>query len=78
MSAWVMHYKDYPSWVLTSTIHLGFQMLLPLPLFELSPKVSFLIGEDELILVIDSYIHGRPYTLEQVEEINKTWNRFYE
>ena len=81
MQAWVMHYKDYPSWIRTSTIHLGFQMLLPLPLFELSPEVyvlSFLIEEDELILVVDAYIHPRPYTLEQVEEINKTWNKFYE
>ncbi len=81
MSAWVMHYKDYRNWVGTSTIHLGFQLLIPLPLFELSPKVyalHFLIEEDELILVVDAYMHHKPYTLEQVEEINKTWNKFYE
>lgn len=81
MQAWVMHYKDYPSWVCTSTMHLGFQTLLPLPLFELSPGayvLHFLIEDDELVLVVDSYIHPRPYTLEQVEEINKTWNKFYD
>ena len=81
MQAWVMHYKDYSSWVCTSTMHLGFQTLLPLPLFELSPGayvLHFLIEDDELVLVVDSYIHPRPYTLEQVEEINKIWNKFYD
>lgn len=81
MSAWVMHYKDYPNWIGTSTIHLGFQTIIPLPLFELSPRAyvfHFLIEDDELVLVVDSYIHPRPYTLEQVEQINKIWNKFYD
>ena len=81
MQAWVMYYKDYRNWVWTSTMHLGFQTIIPLPLFELSPKayvLHFLIEEDELVLIVDSYIHTIPYTLEQVEEINKTWNKFYE
>lgn len=81
MSAWVMYYKDYPSWICTSAVHLGFQVIIPLPLFELNPNsysLRFLIEENELVLVVDAYVHSRPYTLEQVEEINKTWNRFYE
>ena len=81
MQAWVMHNKDYQSWVCTSTMHFGFQVITPLPLFELNPPnadfLRFLIEEDELILVVDAYVHSRPYTLEQVEEINKTWNKFY-
>ena len=81
MHAWIMHYKDYPNWIWTSTIHFGFQVIIPLPLFELNPNahtLRFLIEENELILVVDAYVHPRPYTLEQIEEINKTWNRFYE
>lgn len=81
MSAWIMYYKDYPGWICTSTVHLGFQVIIPLPLFELNPNsysLRFLIEENELVLVVDAYVHSRPYTLEQVEEINKTWNRFYE
>lgn len=81
MSAWIMHYKDYSNWIGTSIIHLGFQIIMPLPLFELYPKtysLRSLIEENELILVVDAYVHPRPYTLEQVEEINKTWNKFYE
>lgn len=82
MSAWIMHCKDYSNWIGTSIIHLGFQIIIPLPLFELYPKTThslrFLIEENELILVVDAYVHPRPYTLEQVEEINKTWNKFYE
>lgn len=61
---------------------LDFKIIIPLPLFELYPKTThslrFLIEENELILVVDAYVHPRPYTLEQVEEINKTWNKFYE
>ena len=80
MSAWVMHNRDYSDWIWTSTMHFGFQITMPLPLFESNPNESFrfLIGEDELILVVDGYVHSKPYTLEQVKEINKTWNRFYE
>ena len=62
-------------------MHLGFQVIIPLPLFELNPNaftLKFLIEENELVLVVDAYVHNRPYTLEQVEEINKTWNKFYE
>lgn len=80
MHAWVMYYKDYPNWIWTSIIHFGFQTIIPLPLFELNPngRFGFLIEGNELIVVVDAYVHPRPYTLEQVEEINKTWNRFYE
>lgn len=37
-----------------------------------------MVEENELILVVDSYVHLKPFTLEQVEEINKTWDKFYE
>ena len=81
MQAWVMYFKDYRNWIWTSTMHFGFQVIIPLPLLELNPNsysIKFLIGENELVLVVDAYVHSRPYTLEQVEEINKTWNKFYE
>lgn len=80
MQAWVMHCKDYSNWEWTSTIHRWFQTILPLPLFELNPNghIGHSIEENELMLVVDGYVHSRPYTLEQVEEINKTWNKFYE
>ena len=79
MSAWIMYDRDYSNWIWTSTIHFGFQTIIPLPLFELNPNEHLrFIEEDELILVVDGYVHSRPYTLEQVEEINKTWNKFYE
>ena len=81
MQAWVMHYKDYSNWIGTSAVHSGFPIIISLPLFELNPSahsLRFLIKGDELVLVVDAYVHPRPYTLEQVEEINKTWNKFYD
>lgn len=81
MQAWVMYNRDYSNWIWTSVIHFGFQDIILLPLFDLTPKAyssRFLIEENDLILVVDTYIHPRPYTLEQVEEINKTWNKFYD
>jgi hypothetical protein len=60
-------------------MHFGFRRIIQLPLFELNPNEYLgLIRENELILVVDEYVHHRPYTLEQVEEINKTWNKFYD
>ena len=81
MHAWIMYDRDYSNWIWTSTIHFGFQDIIPLPLFDLNPNAytsGFLIDENDLILVVDRYIHTGPYTLEQIEEINKTWNKFYE
>lgn len=79
MYAWIMYARDYSNWVYTSTIHFGFRTIIPLPLFELNPNEYLgLIKENELILVVDGYEHPRPYTLEQVEEINKIWNKFYD
>ncbi len=74
-----MYTRDYSNWIGTSTMHFGFRRIIQLPLFELNPNEYLgLIRENELILVVDEYVHHRPYTLEQVEEINKTWNKFYD
>lgn len=81
MSAWVMQAKDYRKWTYTACYHAGYQVLIPLPLFELMPDVTYtsrLFGDNELIVVVDLVDNNRPFTLEQVKEINKTWNKFYE
>lgn len=80
MSAWIMRAKDYSKWDAVSKTHLGFRIIRELPLFDTSPIAItyWMVEEDELILVIDSYVHPAQYTLEQIEEINKTWNKFYE
>ena len=80
MSAWIMRAKDHSKWASVSKIHLGFQTIRELPLFDTNPIATmyWTIEENELILVIDSYVHSIPYTLEEIEEINKTWDKFYE
>ena len=80
MSAWVIQAKDYRKWIVLSKYHWGFQTIRELPLFEINTSdIPYGIVEDnELILVTDSYVHPTPYTLEQIEEINKTWDKFYE
>ena len=80
MSAWIMRAKDHSKWASVSKIHLGFQTIRELPLLDINPIAItyWMIEENELILVIDSYVHPTPYTLEEIEEINKTWDKFYE
>ena len=80
MSAWIMRAKDHSKWASVSKIHLGFQTIRELPLLDANPIAItyWMVEENELILVIDSYIHPTPYTLEQIKEINKTWDKFYE
>ncbi len=80
MSAWIMQAKDYPKWIKISTFRWGFQRIMELPLFDTNPisTIYWMVEENELILVVDSYVHLKPFTLEQVEEINKTWDKFYE
>lgn len=80
MSAWIMRAKDHSKWASVSKIHLGFQTIRELPLLDTNPiAITYWMAEEnELILVIDSYVHPAPYTLKQIEEINKTWNKFYE
>lgn len=77
MKAWVLRRKDYKL-----LCHCTNSVLYTyaLPLFDTNPplEIPFLMDEDELILVIDFIINEHSLTLEQVEEINKTWNRFYE
>ena len=80
MSAWVMQAKDHSKWASVSKIHLGFQTIRELPLLDANPIAItyWMVEENELILVIDSYVHPTPYTLEQIKEINKTWDKFYD
>ena len=80
MSAWIMQAKDHSKWAAVSKVHLGFQTIRELPLFDVNPIATtwWMAEEKDLILVIDSYVHPIPYTLEQIEEINKTWDKFYE
>jgi len=81
MSAWVMRVKDFNWWHRISNVHYGFEKMYILPLFNSYPinnKVYSYEDDNELILVVDGYIHYIPYSLEQIEEINKTWNKFYE
>lgn len=77
IKAWVLRRKDY---ILLSRCTNSNLNTYALPLFDINPplEIPFLIDEDELILVIDFIINEHSLTLEQVEEINKTWNRFYE
>ena len=79
MSAWVMRAKDFNWWYPTSNIQC--QLMTDLPLFSTDPDplflINFLYPRDELVLVVASDVKI-PFTLEQVEEINKTWNKFYE
>lgn len=90
MNAWVMYCKDYNAWISISDVHYGFQTIYQLPLFSINPSniayhtlFDFVLNcindnDNELILVVDRYVESYPFTLQQVEEINKTWNKFYE
>lgn len=93
LPAWVLKASDVEWFLPISTIHVGFVYSAKLPLFSITPFVMRLYRrchyeDDELILLIDGYelfksnvIFGfgimRGFTLEEVEEINKTWNKFY-
>ena len=92
ISAWVLKESDVEWFIPTSTIHIGFDYSTKLPLFSTTPLVRKYrkchYEDDELILLIDGYElleHNimfdveviRGFTLEEVEEINKTWNKFY-
>ena len=77
MKAWVLQRKDYSLLrYLTNSLLSTFE----LPLFDSNPipTASFLINDDELMLVAEVSTGTLSFTLEQVEEINKTWNKFYE
>ena len=82
MAAWVMHFEDYQWWYPTSDVHLGFDRIIQLPLFDTFPEIThwwrYSPTGEELILVVDIYVNPRPFTLKQVDDINKTWNLFYE
>lgn len=76
MNAWVLRCKDYS--ILRYNTN-RFLYTYELPLFDTdpSPEIPFLIDDDELILVMgDRITHS--FILEQIEEINKIWNKFYE
>lgn len=84
MSAWIMRVKDIknflPIWAKMKS-HVFFTP----PLFCTYPKdeyeyyMYFDTGcqPDELFVLIDESEIKLPLTLEQIEEINKTWNEFY-
>jgi hypothetical protein len=74
-----MQAKDYRKWIKISAFRWEYQMIMELPLFDINPiSITYWMAEEnELILVIDSYVHLKPFTLEQIEEINKTWDKFY-
>lgn len=76
MNAWVLRCKDFS---LLRYNTKGALYTYELPLFSTDPpsEVPFFIDDDELVLVMTS-INKRPLTLEQIEEINKIWNKFYE
>lgn len=78
MKAWVLRRKDYR--LLCNCTNSVLINTYALPLFDTNPplEIPFLMDDDELILVVDFITNEHSLTLEQVEEINKTWNRFYE
>lgn len=93
ISAWVLKESDVEWFLPTSAIHVGFVYSTKLPLFSTTPLIMKYrkchYEDDELILLIDGYERYeysivfeteliRGFTLEEVEEINKTWNKFYE
>lgn len=90
--AWVLKESDVEWFLPTSIIHIGFVYSTKLPLFSTMPLVMKYrkchYEDDELILLIDGYELFKKntmsgigvmfeLTLEEVEEINKTWNKFY-
>ena len=89
ISAWVLKESDVEWFLPTSTIHIGFVYSAKLPLFSTTPLIRKYrkchYEDDELILLIDVYEYVsfytgvmREFTLDEIEEINKTWNKFYE
>lgn len=76
MKAWVLRRKDYS---LLHHVTKSFVYIFELPLFDVNPipTTSFLINDDELMLIVEVSTGTLIFTLEQVEEINKTWNKFY-
>ncbi len=88
ISAWVLKASDVEWFLPTSTMHIGFVYSTKLPLFSTTPLViryrKCHYEDDELILLIDGYEYitfgtgaMSEFTLDEVEEINKTWNKFY-
>ena len=85
--AWVLKESDVEWFLPTSTIHIGFVYSTKLPLLSTTPLIRKYrkchYEDDELILLIDIHEYFSTevmceFTLEEVEEINKTWNKFYE
>jgi len=77
MSAWVMRWRDFNLFEYVNNIYVPAAFMLPL--FDIYPRCTDInFEDDQLILIIDAFTNLRPFTLEQIEEINKTWDKFYE
>lgn len=78
MKAWIMKWVDIISFERVTKVCIS--TVYTLPLFDTYPRSIDILDfeDDQLILIIDTFVNSRPFTLEQIEEINKTWNKFYE
>lgn len=78
MKAWVMRWRDLNLFERVNYVYISAVFMLPL--FDTYPRIEEVLNfkDDQLILIINTSVNPRPFTLEQVEEINKTWNKFYE
>lgn len=71
MSAWVMRWRDLNLFKHITNIY--FSTAFMLPLFDTYPRSTDMnFEDDQLILIVNAFANPRPFTLEQVEEINKT------
>jgi len=78
MKAWVMKWRDITLFEHVTKVY--FSTVFNLPLFDTCPRSTDILDfeDDQLILITDTLVNSRPFTLEQIEEINKTWDKFYE
>lgn len=84
LNAWVLKIRDLDLFLGISSLRYKGWMIYDLPLFSIDPYIKnityFLFNKDknDLVLIISNSYESKKFTLEQVEEINKTWNKFYE
>ena len=79
IEAWICTYFDYRD-ILLKITNPRLWSAFNLPLFELTLKHrdNNIYGDNELILCADWSLNGKKFTEEERDEINKTWNKFYE
>lgn len=84
INAWVLKICDLDLFLGISSLRYRGWMIYDLPLFSIDPSIKnityFLFNKDknDLVLIISNSYELKNFTLEEVEEINKTWNKFYE